>query len=340
MSLVVQKKIDLKSYTTMGVHSIAENFIEVSTIEELIEALKWAKEYEFPTFILGGGSNVVMPEHLQGLVIANRIMGRQVDHLKNDKVLIRVGGGEGWHSMVSWTVENQWYGLENLALIPGLVGAAPIQNIGAYGVEVKDAILRVQYLDKQSLTTHWISKEECLFGYRDSIFKQQLREKVIIVAVEFELQKKGEIKAEYESLKAYLEDKSIVNPTQKEVFDAVVAVRKSRLPDPNVLGNCGSFFKNPVVRAETFESLKKENPEIKAYPLGNGLFKLAAGWLIDQAVGKGYRKGVMGTYEHQALVVVHHGGGSSRDVQAFVEEIRLKVLQKFHLELEAEVQLV
>jgi UDP-N-acetylmuramate dehydrogenase len=340
MSLFIQNKVDLIPYTTMGVRSVAEHFVEISTTEELIEAVKWAKQQSLPSLVLGGGSNVVMPEIFQGLVICNRILGRQIVSELTHEIFLKVGAGELWHSLVSWTVDKGWYGLENLALIPGLVGAAPIQNIGAYGVEVKDVIQRVQYLDKQSLKLVWLSNEECLFGYRDSVFKKHLKDKVIIVAVEFVLSKVSQLQTDYESLKSYLDQKQIEHPSQKELFDAVVAVRSSRLPDPNVLCNSGSFFKNPVVGHEDYERLINQYPELKAYPTPDGYYKIAAGWLIDQTIGKGYRKGVMGTYEQQALVVVHHGGGSSKDVKNFVEEIQSKVAQKFQIQLECEVQLI
>ncbi len=340
MAITIEQQVQLSTHTTMGVSATAQYVARIDSVEALAEALAWAKKNKVSVLVLGGGSNVLLPSHYKGLVLLIELKKKGVILENEHSVELQIGAGENWHELVEWTVEKGWLGLENLALIPGSVGAAPIQNIGAYGVEVEEYITKVQYLHTQTMNLCWIEREECDFGYRNSIFKNELKAKAIITEVQFKLPKKAQLRTEYESLRSFLRQQGIHEPSQQQVFKAVIQVRQSRLPDTQKLGSCGSFFKNPVLPSEQVDRLKTHFPDVKTYPMPDGYIKVAAGWLIDKAVGKGFRKGQVGTYDQQALVIVHHGGANGDQVREFASFIQGEVLNMFGISLEAEVHII
>lgn len=340
MAITIEQQVQLSTHTTMGVSATAQYVARIDSVEALAEALAWAKKNKVSVLVLGGGSNVLLPSHYKGLVLLIELKKKGVILENEHSVELQIGAGENWHELVEWTVEKGWLGLENLALIPGSVGAAPIQNIGAYGVEVEEYITKVQYLHTQTMNLCWIEREECDFGYRNSIFKNELKAKAIITEVQFKLPKKAQLRTEYESLRSFLRQQGIHEPSQQQVFKAVIQVRQSRLPDTQKLGSCGSFFKNPVLPSEQVDRLKTHFPDVKTYPMPDGYIKVAAGWLIDKAVGKGFRKGQVGTYDQQALVIVHHGGANGDQVREFASFIQGEVLDMFGISLEAEVHII
>lgn len=340
MAITIEQQVQLSTHTTMGVSATAQYVARIDSVEALAEALAWAKKNKVSVLVLGGGSNVLLPSHYKGLVLLIELKKKVVILENEHSVELQIGAGENWHELVEWTVEKGWLGLENLALIPGSVGAAPIQNIGAYGVEVEEYITKVQYLHTQTMNLCWIEREECDFGYRNSIFKNELKAKAIITEVQFKLPKKAQLRTEYESLRSFLRQQGIHEPSQQQVFKAVIQVRQSRLPDTQKLGSCGSFFKNPVLPSEQVDRLKTHFPDVKTYPMPDGYIKVAAGWLIDKAVGKGFRKGQVGTYDQQALVIVHHGGANGDQVREFASFIQGEVLDMFGISLEAEVHII
>mgnify|MGYP001333245161 CR=1 FL=1 len=340
MAITIEKQVELSSYTTMGVSAKAQYVARINSVGALVEALNWAKNNKVGILVLGGGSNVLLPRYFEGLVLLVGLKKKDIIHEDEYSVELLIGAGENWHEMVEWTVEKGWIGLENLALIPGSVGAAPIQNIGAYGVEVEEYITSVQYLHVETLDLIWIDRDKCNFAYRNSIFKDELKNKAIITEVQFKLPKNAQLRTDYESLGYFFSQHGIHNPSQQQLFDAVIQVRQSRLPDIQTQGSCGSFFKNPLLPSEQIDRLSTRFPDIKTYPMPGGYTKVAAGWLIDKAVGKGFRKGQVGTYEQQALVIVNHGGASGDEICEFASLIHSKVLEMFKISLEAEVQII
>ena len=340
MAVTIEKQVELSSHTTMGVSATARYVARIGSVEALVEALNWAKKNKVAVLVLGGGSNVLLPSYFEGLVLLIGLMKKVIIHEDDHSVELLIGAGENWHELVEWTVEKGWIGLENLALIPGSVGAAPIQNIGAYGVEVEEYITSVQYLNVETLDLIWIDRDKCDFAYRNSIFKKELKSKAIITEVQFKLPKNTQFRTDYESLRYFFSQQGIHNPSQQQIFDAVIQVRQSRLPDIQTLGSCGSFFKNPLVPNEQVQNLKSRFPDIKTYPMEGGYSKVAAGWLIDKAVGKGFRTGQIGTYEQQALVIVHYGGANGDAVREFASFVRSKVVEMFGISLEVEVQII
>jgi UDP-N-acetylmuramate dehydrogenase len=283
---------------------------------------------------LGGGSNVILSESLSGATLLINILGQELVKSDDENSWLAVGAGVNWHELVSWTLENNLPGLENLALIPGTVGAAPIQNIGAYGVEVGEYIDSIEAFD---LATHAfvnLSQEACQFAYRDSYFKQNPN-RFIVTKVVFRIPKAWQARLQYADLaNQFAESNS--SPSAQQIFDAICTIRSNKLPDPKVIGNAGSFFQNPIVSTEQCEQLSKQFPNLVSYPDGNGKRKLAAGWLIDQCGFKGKRVGPVGVYEKQALVLVNHGGGTSTDILDLAKNIQEKVLGRFGVELEIE----
>jgi len=334
----IQSRVDLRPYTTFGVEAWAESFVCVSTTEELRDALAWARATGVVYQVLGGGSNVLLTGDVTGLVILVRLLGREVS-MRHDDVVIRCGAGESWHSVVTWTVENSWSGLENLALIPGTIGAAPMQNIGAYGTEQAACFVELDALDVATGEVHTYRKEECAFGYRDSVFKQKLRNKVIITSVTYRLSTAPSINSTYRDVADELVERGIVSPLVADIYDSVVAIRRRKLPDPEEIGNAGSFFKNPVVKAEFASQLQSSNPTLPMYPQKDGSVKLAAAWLIDQCGWKGVREGDAGVHVNQALVLVNYGNASGSQILDLATRIQASVYQKFNVELEREVNI-
>lgn len=335
MSFIPQQNVELKARNSLGVSARARYFTSVRIQPQLQAALRWAMENDQPWLLLGGGSNMVLAGDVPGLVISLETTGRRLVHEDDEHVWVRVQAGENWHELVRWTLEQGWYGLENLSLIPGTVGAAPVQNIGAYGIELKDVLEQVLVLDALDFGLKQLSVEECQFGYRDSLFKREPGRRVIL-SIDLRLRKTAQLQLEYGPLRAELERRGISQPSAMDVSDAVIAVRQSKLPDPAALGNAGSFFKNPVISAEQAAQLKQQYPHMVQYPLANGEVKLAAGWLIEQAGWKGKRQGDAGVHEQQALVLVNYGTASGADMLALAADIQADILQRFAVLLEIE----
>lgn len=340
MALEILENYDISKLNTFGVKAAARYFARISSIQDLVdlEAIKNLRQQSF--LCLGEGSNILFTQNYPGLALKIEIKG--VEELKETEhsVQLKVVAGENWHQFVLNCVNRGWGGVENLSLIPGTVGAAPIQNIGAYGVEVKDVIEAVEFYDVKTKQIKLFMNDQCEFSYRDSIFKKQGRGQWIITAVYFNLSKNPQIKMSYGAIQAELQKRNISQPTIKDLSDLVIAIRRSKLPDPKVIGNAGSFFKNPIIKEEQFFRLKSSYPDIVAYPEALGFVKLAAGWLVDQCGLKGYRHGACGVHAHQALVLVNHGGATGKELLHLAEFVQSKVLEKFQVSLETEVQIL
>ena len=328
----------LKSHNSFGIDVIARRFIEVDDVDELKEVLK--NSYAAELFILGGGSNMLLTKDIEKTVVHIALTGIKIVDENEDEVYIKAMAGENWHQFVLFCIEKGFGGLENLSLIPGNVGTAPIQNIGAYGVEIKDTFFECTALNVQTLQLRKFSREDCEFGYRDSVFKNSEKGKYIITDVTFKLKKENHLlNTSYGSIDKYLEEHNIANPGIKDVSNAVIAIRQSKLPDPKKLGNSGSFFKNPIVPKALLEDLRKEHPEIPAYEVNDLEVKIPAGWLIEQAGLKGYRKGDAGVHEKQALVLVNYGDASGQDILDLASKVQHEVQQKFGIEIHPEVNI-
>ncbi len=324
----------------MGIQAVADFFVEVHSVSELKVALRYSKTNALRTMILGGGSNVLFTTDFKGLVILNRIEGVEIVSDSDQEVILKAGAGENWHELVLYCVDKGYGGIENLSLIPGTVGAAPIQNIGAYGVELVDVFVELELLDRESEDIRTLSKSECNFGYRDSVFKRELKDKVIITSVTLKLSKSGNPNYEYASLKQNLKSKGIDEPTIKQVSDAVIEVRQSKLPDPDEIGNTGSFFKNPVIPVFQYDELKQTFPDLPGYPVTERQVKVPAGWLIEKAGWKGKRNGNAGVHDKQALVLVNHGNATGEELLELAGLIQGSVKEKFEINLIPEVNLI
>ncbi len=334
--LSVQQQVPLLKYNTLALPSTAEYFCKVSSESELQEALAWARQKQLPITLLGGGSNVVLASDLAGLVIYIAISGIELISEPNQaEKLIRVGAGEDWHQLVLYTLQQGWYGLENLSLIPGLAGAAPIQNIGAYGVELSDRFHSLETIELSSGQSITMTLEDCEFGYRDSFFKGAGRDQYVITTVNLKLSAKVNLCLEYPALQQYLKAKTLAEVTPQQVSDAVCAIRRSKLPDPTEIPNAGSFFKNPVISSEQVETLKQKYPGLVSYEQADGRKKLAAGWLVEQAGWKGITSSGVGVHDHQALVLVNYHG-TGKDLLSLAGDIQASVLDKFGVSLEIE----
>ena len=328
----------LKNYNTFGIDVKAKTFISVETIEDLKTVLQ--KNYAEGLFILGGGSNMLLTRDIDSTVLHIGLKGKQIIKETEADVLIEINAGENWHEIVLWTLENNWGGFENLSLIPGNIGTAPIQNIGAYGTEIKDNLVAVKAINIQTLEIREFSNEECSFGYRDSIFKNKEKGKYIILSVTFKLKKKEHlVKTNYGTIAQALEEMGIKDPSIKDVSDAVIKIRKEKLPDPQILGNSGSFFKNPVVDKDHLEKLKNIYPEIPSYEVGEGEYKIPAGWLIEKVGLKGYREGDAGVHKNQALVLVNYGTATGTEILELAKKVQREVFSKFKVELQPEVNI-
>ncbi|WP_095211341.1 UDP-N-acetylmuramate dehydrogenase [Endozoicomonas ascidiicola] len=336
LPVTIHQNYSLIHQNTLGLPSIARYYAEVNTVEELQEALTFAKEKGLVILPLGGGSNVVLGDVLDALVIHINLKGLSVVHRDERQVTVTAMAGENWHEFVLWSIDQEAYGLENLSLIPGCVGAAPIQNIGAYGVEIKDYFVSFDAINISTGDVEQFDNFDCCFGYRDSVFKGEKKDQYIIISVTFALDAVLSPRLGYGQLTDSLSEKhgdSVL--TALQISQAVCDIRQQKLPDPKTIGNAGSFFKNPEVDQQTMERLKKEYPDIVAYPVGEK-WKLAAGWLIDRAGLRGVQQGSVGTYQKQALVLVNHGGATGSDVIAFSQYVLEKVKNQFGVELERE----
>lgn len=328
----------LKDYNTFGIDVKAKQFISVSSLEELKQVLK--NNYSNELFILGGGSNMLLTKDINATVLHINLKGKELLSSTNDSVLVRINAGENWHETVQWTLEHNFGGLENLSLIPGNTGTAPIQNIGAYGVELKDTFVSCDVIDVQTLETRTFTKEECEFGYRSSIFKTSVKGKYIITSVVFKLTKKDHIlHTSYGSIKEALVEMGIQKPGIKDVSAAVIKIRSEKLPDPKVLGNSGSFFKNPVITLGELKELQKKYPEIPSYNVSEEEMKVPAGWLIDRAGFKGYREGDAGVHKNQALVLVNYGEATGNEILLLARKIQKKIKHEYGIDLQPEVNI-
>jgi len=339
----IVKDQSLTAYNTLGVKARADRFVSIRSEEQLKKILTLPELDTLPRFVLGGGSNVLFIGSFSGLVIHMAIEGIETVKEDEDHVWVRVGAGENWHQFVMYCVEMGWGGVENLSLIPGTVGAAPIQNIGAYGVELSEVFDSLSALHAETAETRIFEGAECRFGYRDSIFKNELKGKYIITRVTLRLSKNPVLNTSYGTIRSKLEEKGIGDPTIRDVSDAVIEIRNSKLPDPSNLGNAGSFFKNPVIADSRFEELKRRYPEMPGYPVedGNGgRVKVPAGWLIEETGWKGKKVGHAGTYRQQALVIVNHGGATGEEILELAEKIRNSVQETFGIELVPEVNII
>ncbi|MEJ1223814.1 UDP-N-acetylmuramate dehydrogenase [Sediminicola sp. 1XM1-17] len=337
--MTVQENISLKPYNTFGIDAKARFFCEITSLEELRNALKLKDHQE--KFILSGGSNMLITKDIDALVLYIHIKGIHVNSENENHVTVEVMAGENWHDMVLWTLDQNYGGLENLSLIPGYTGTAPIQNIGAYGVELKDCFVSCEAMDMETLELKTFSKEACQFGYRDSYFKNEGKGRYIITSVKFQLTKKDhKLNTSYGAIETEMEQQQVTNPTIKDVSDAVVAIRKSKLPDPKELGNSGSFFKNPVLTKNEFELFIKHNPEAHYFKVSEEEYKVPAGWLIEQCGFKGKRFGDAGVHKNQALVLVNYGNASGKEIIELAHTIQKKVWDNFGIEIVPEVNII
>lgn len=327
----------LKAYNTFGLEVKARSFARLQSIKAGQDFLKDNQE---SLFILGGGSNVLLSKDIDALVLKNEIKGIELVREFKNCVHVAIGGGEHWHNFVRWAIRHHLGGVENLSLIPGTVGAAPIQNIGAYGVELKDVFVKLQAIDLQTGTSKVFYKKDCNFAYRDSVFKRQLKGKVLIAKVVLRLSKHPKINDSYGAIKRILKEKKIEKPTIKQVSDAVIAIRKSKLPDPAQLGNAGSFFKNPELPLKQFKKIQQQFPDIVFYELPNRRVKVPAGWLIERCGWKGKVIGNTGSHAQQALVIVNYGGATGTEIKAHAERVQKSVEEKFGIRLNAEVNIL
>jgi len=333
----LQENISLRSHNTFGIDVKTKKLATVKNVNELKNILS---NNLLPLCILGGGSNILFTKDFDGLIIKNELKGIQLINENDTEIYLKVASGEVWHEFVLFCIENNYCGIENLSLIPGSVGASPMQNIGAYGVEVKDFITEVEAMHLKSLKITYFSTNDCEFDYRSSIFKTKEKGNYFITSVTFRLNKQPNINTSYGAIQSELEAKGISNPTIKDVSDAVICIRESKLPNPKEIGNAGSFFKNPSVSNEKAEALKNEFPAIPNYPQNNGTTKIAAGWLIEQCGFKGKTFGNYGVHKNQALVLVNYGGAQGKDIYALSETIIDAVQQKFGILLEREVNVI
>ncbi|MGC3962577.1 MAG: UDP-N-acetylmuramate dehydrogenase [Rhodocyclaceae bacterium] len=336
MQLAFEHKVPLTPFNTLGLEAFADDFIDIVSVAQLIRLIKGGELTERRIVVLGGGSNVVLNPHVEGVVLRVAIPGRELIGEDDDAWYVRAGAGETWHDFVRWTLESGWAGLENLSLIPGTVGASPIQNIGAYGLEMADRFFALEAVDLKSGAVITFDREACRFGYRDSVFKHEAADRFVIASVTFRLPKTWNPMLAYADVAQELARAQVTEPTPIDVSDAVVLIRSRKLPDPGLLGNAGSFFKNPVVSAERFATLAQHYPNLPHYPQADGSVKVSAGWLIDQAGWKGRDLGPVGMYERQALILVNRGGATGEDVLLLADTVRAAVRDRFGVMLEQE----
>jgi UDP-N-acetylmuramate dehydrogenase len=335
VSLLLKEHLSLKPFNTFGVDVCARLFAEARDENQVREALALAAQRALPLLVIGGGSNLLLTKDVEALVLRMASLGRGILSDDDQRVVVEAEAGEPWHPFVLWTLEQGLAGLENLSLIPGTVGAAPMQNIGAYGVEIKDVFAGLTALDRETGEVRDFALEDCAFGYRDSLFKQQPG-RWLILRVRFVLQRHSTLHLDYGPIRQRLEAQGIQAPTALDVSRAVCEIRSEKLPDPARLGNAGSFFKNPLVAASLAERLRAEHPDLVAYPAANDQVKLAAGWLIERAGWKGFRDGDAGVHERQALVLVNHGRATGSQLLSLARRIQADIVAKFGVTLEIE----
>lgn len=325
---------------TFGIEASARWFAEVNSIDEIREVLRNKEIASNGILIMGGGSNLLFTRDFNGLVIKNCLKGISIVDENDTQVKVKAGSGEVWHDFVMWCISKGYAGLENLSLIPGCVGASPMQNIGAYGTEIKDVFYSLEAVDVKDGSVRIFDKASCKFGYRESVFKHEYKNQFIITSVTFLLHKNARINTSYGAINEELKKAGIENPGIKDVSEAVISIRRSKLPDPAVTGNAGSFFKNPEVSANEYARLRTAFPAIVAYELENGNYKLAAGWLIENAGLKGYEKGNAAVHSKQALVIINKGNATGSEIYSLSEYVLQTVFVKFGVKLEREVNII
>jgi UDP-N-acetylmuramate dehydrogenase len=335
----IQENISLKAFNTFGIDKKARYFCEVSSKEEVISSIEQAEKLGVPIFILGGGSNILLLDDLPYFVLKMNIKGISKVAETNEHVFLDVGAGEGWHEFVMYCIENDLAGVENLSLIPGTVGASPMQNIGAYGVEIESIFQELFAIHRQTKKIIGFNWEQCKFGYRESIFKSELKDQFIICNVVFKLSKIAHFNIEYGAIKSTLQEMGIENLSLKAVSEAVVHIRQSKLPDPKIVGNAGSFFKNPTIDPSHFEKLKEIFPDVPGYSMDEGI-KVPAAWLIEKAGWKGKRAGQVGVHPSQPLVLVNYGGCEGKEIVELSSQIQQSVKDKFGIFLNPEVNFI
>lgn len=335
----ILSQFSLKNHNTFGIEAKAKQFIAVHSIDELKKVLEENKNQ--PKFILGGGSNMLLTKDIDALVIHIDLKGKKIVDENDDFVWVESQAGETWHDFVLWTIEQDFGGLENMSLIPGNVGTTPVQNIGAYGTEIKDTFVSCQAMNIETQEIRTFTHAECNFGYRESIFKHEVKDQYIITSVTYKLTKRNhKINTSYGDITAELAKNNITNPSLKDVSNAVIAIRQSKLPDPKELGNSGSFFKNPILLKSDFEKIHQKFPEMKYYDISETEVKIPAGWLIEQAGFKGKRFGDAGIHKNQALVLVNYGNATGQEILAISKDIQKTVFEKFGIHIEAEVNVI
>jgi UDP-N-acetylmuramate dehydrogenase len=336
----IHEGFSLLPYNTFRIDVKTRYFSTFSNTDELAELLTFNFQLSTLKFILGGGSNILFIKDYDGLVLKNEIKGIELQHEDGDHVYVKAGAGENWHQFVLHCIDHNWAGIENLSLIPGNVGASPIQNIGAYGVELEDVFWSLEAFHLQERKIHTFTGTDCEFDYRDSVFKNRYKDEFVILSVTFQLKKKPIFHTSYGAITEELEKMGVKEPNIRAVSQAVINIRSSKLPDPKIIANSGSFFKNPEVSPVKYEELKLKFPDIIAYPLAKGTVKLAAGWMIEQCGWKGYRKGDAGCHAKQALVLVNYGNATGKEIYDLSEEILQSVKNKFEVVLEREVNII
>jgi len=337
--MLIEENKSLKNYNTFGIDCAARFFVSVSSKTELIDALK--SDIHQKIFILGGGSNVLLTKDIDAFVIHINIKGIKIISEDKHHVCLSVMGGENWHDFVQYCIGKDYGGVENLSLIPGNIGTAPIQNIGAYGVELKDVFESCQAISINDLSEVEFTKSECRFGYRNSIFKNDLKGKYIITEIQVKLTKINHKKnIEYGVIQQLLSENNIINPSIKEISEAIIKIRKSKLPDPNIIGNSGSFFKNPIVKKEAFVQFIKKHPKAPFYIISETEIKIPAGWLIEKAGFKGKRFGDAGVHDKQALVLVNHDNASGAEILNLANKIQNAVKEQFGIVIVPEVNII
>lgn len=337
--MLIEENKSLKNYNTFGIECFARYFFSVTSIRDLKKVLY--SNLHQKQYILGGGSNILLIQDIDALVIHINIKGIKIINEDNNYVDIRIMAGEDWHEFVKYCIKNNYGGIENLSLIPGNIGSAPIQNIGAYGVELKDVFLSCSTISIKTQIEKEFSKEECKFEYRNSIFKNEAKGKFIITSINLKLTKRNHKKnISYGVVKQKLNENNIENPTIKDISETVIAIRQSKLPDPNKIGNCGSFFKNPIIDKSTFKEFNELYPDAPYYKISSLEYKIPAGWLIEKSGFKGKRYGDAGVHKNQALVLVNYGNATGKEIWQLAVTIQKKVKEIFGIDIEPEVNII
>jgi UDP-N-acetylmuramate dehydrogenase len=341
MELTIRENIDLKPFNTFGIKANARHFATLSSVDDLMTLIHTPLFNRERHLILGGGSNILLTKDFEGLVIHNNLKGIEILQEDDTHITLRVASGEEWHSFVMYCVNNNWGGIENLALIPGTSGAAPMQNIGAYGVEIKDVVNFVTGIDLKTGAGRTLSNTECLFGYRESVFKHELKENFFISSVTLTLTKKDHaLRMEYGAIKDTLMQMNVECPTIQSIAEAVIKIRQQKLPDPHVLGNSGSFFKNPTIPLEHYTLLKQTHPDLPGYPTDIQMIKIPAAWLIQRSGWKGKRLNHAGVHDQQALVLINYDSATGREILDLAKMIQQDVYDKFTIHLTPEVNII